>query len=399
MESEYVKIKEDSGNLIFYRPSTGEIILKIDGANMGIEIPPAVNFKAGVLTLSPTEIGLLDGVVAGAVLASKVATYDAEGKVLRSSASPAAAGNAVGNATPLTAEFNYVTAANGAKGVVLPVAKADEIVVVVNSVVTAGAFLNVYAITGSQINALGSTVAFALQPGQVGIFIGRSATLWNVAAASDTVTGLTATAAELNLLDDSTILNATASRAAMVDASKRLRTAANNGAVTTGATTAAVEIGDGERHTTILTLTAFAVGLSGDNANLARGASLYSFPAGEIIVEAASINVALTLADAVQTDTPEIGLGTVPCAGEVQATLGAVGATAENIFEGVAVTNVNGGTSTVATKCPTAAAPFIIPTASTHVVALNVADGWADLTAASAITATGTIILSWKFMS
>lgn len=167
---------------------------------------------------------------------------------------------------------------------------------------------------------------------------------------------------------------------------------------TPAALVTAVEYGDSRVRTTVLTLAAFAVGLSGDNANLARGATLYTFPAGEIIVEGASINVGLTLADAVQTDTPEIGLGTVAAAGEVQATLGAVGATAEDIMEGVAVADV-AGTAKVNTDTPTAAVPLVIATAAAHTVCLNVADGWADLTAASAITATGTVVINWRFMS
>ena len=167
---------------------------------------------------------------------------------------------------------------------------------------------------------------------------------------------------------------------------------------TPAASVTAVEYGDSRVRTTVLTLTSFAVGLSGDLTNLARGATLYTFPAGEIIVEGASINVGLTLADAIQTDTPEIGLGTVACAGEAQATLGAVGATAENIMEGVAVANV-AGTAKVNTDTPTANVPLVIATGAAHTVCLNVADGWADLTAPAAITATGTVVLNWRFMS
>lgn len=160
-------------------------------------------------------------------------------------------------------------------------------------------------------------------------------------------------------------------------------------------TIVATEYGDGLDHITKLTLTAFAVGLSGDAGNLARGALLYTLPAGDIIVESSHINVGLTLADAIQTDTPEVGLGTVACAGEVQATLGAVGATAEDILEGVAVADV-AGTAKVNTKPPTAAVPLVIAAASPHTVNLNVADGWANLTAASAITATGSVVIRWK---
>jgi hypothetical protein len=173
---------------------------------------------AALSDATPTELDLLDGALAGTVVVSKAAVYDSAGKLYRSSASPAAAGSSVTDATALTAEFNYVTGANGSLGVVLPVAAANEVVTVVNSVTTAGNYLKVYAITGSQINALGSTVAFQLNPGQIATFIGRSATLWNTAAASDTISGLTATAAELNYNDIAALGTGAASKAVVLDA-------------------------------------------------------------------------------------------------------------------------------------------------------------------------------------
>lgn len=164
------------------------------------------------------EADVLDTALAGTVVNSKAAIYDAAGKLYRSSATPAGAGTDVTNGTALTAEFNYVTGANGTVGVVLPVAAANEVVTVVNSVTTAGNYLNVYAITGSQINTLGSTVAFQLNPGQIATFIGRSATLWNTAAAADTISGLTATAAELNYNDIAALGTGAASKAVVLDA-------------------------------------------------------------------------------------------------------------------------------------------------------------------------------------
>lgn len=199
------------------------------------------------------------------------------------------------------------------------------------------------------------------------------------------------------LTNGSLVSNNIASKAAMLDADKRLQTAANIGAVVTAATTTAVEYGDGYHHTTKLTLTAFAVGNSADNASKALGAGLYTLPAGAIIVDSAYLSVGLTLADAVQTDTPEIGLGTTVGSG-VNATLGAVGAAAENIWEGAATADV-AGTAKVGTKLPTAAVPLIIESGGDHTIYLNVADGWANLTAASAITATGTVVLNWRFVN
>lgn len=166
----------------------------------------------------------------------------------------------------------------------------------------------------------------------------------------------------------------------------------------------AVEWGSKSNHTTVLTLTNFPVGTSGDNANLALGALLYTFPAGIIAVESAAfVALGITAAISVTTDTPEVGLGTTQASG-VQATLGAVAATAENISEGGDTTNIApdvAGTATInSSKRPTVASgddgPLIIPAASAHTVYLNVADGWANVTAAGAVTASGTVVINWK---
>jgi hypothetical protein len=166
----------------------------------------------------------------------------------------------------------------------------------------------------------------------------------------------------------------------------------------------ATEYGSEADHTTVLTLTAFAVGTSGDNANKAIGALLYTFPAGIIQIDSAEfIGLGITAAISVTTDTPEVGLGTTQ-ASAVQATLGAVAATAENISEGGDTTNVApdvAGTATInSSKKPTVASgddgPLVIPAASAHTVYLNIADGWADVTAAGAVTAAGVVVLNWK---
>lgn len=173
---------------------------------------------------------------------------------------------------------------------------------------------------------------------------------------------------------------------------------AHVGAVSTAATTGVVEYGDGYRHTTKLTLTDFAVGTSADDAAKAIGAALYVLPAGAVIVESAYLSVGLTLADAVQTDTPEIGLGNAAASGGANATLGADGATKENIWEGAATADV-AGTAKVGTKIPTAAVPLVIESGGGHTIYLNAAATWANLTAASALTATGTVIINWRFVA
>ena len=184
-------------------------------------LPAEAAILSGV-TATAAELNLNHTASPGSVVNSKSVIYDAAGKIARSSATPAGFGTTVADATALTAELNYVTGANATVGVVLPVAAAGEVVEVINSVTTAGNYLKVYAITGSQINALGSTVAFQLNPGQKATFVGRSAVLWNTAVAADTITGLTATAAELNVLHSVVAGTASASSGAVLGASKNL---------------------------------------------------------------------------------------------------------------------------------------------------------------------------------
>lgn len=169
----------------------------------------------------------------------------------------------------------------------------------------------------------------------------------------------------------------------------------------------AVEYGSSSNHSTVLTLTDFPVGTSGDNANKAIGALLYTFPAGVIAVESAQfIGLGLTADISVTTDTPEVGLGTTVASG-VQATLGAVASTAENISEGGDTTNIApdvAGTATInSSKRPTGLSgddgPLVIGEAAAHTVYLNVADGWANVTAAGAVTADGIVVINWKKLS
>jgi hypothetical protein len=165
------------------------------------------------------------------------------------------------------------------------------------------------------------------------------------------------------------------------------------GTVTTAATTAAVEYGDAINHVTKLTLTNFAVGDSGDNASLAIGASLYTFPAGDILVDNASFVGGITAAISITTDTPELGIGTVIGSG-ANATLSTTG---EDILEGgnVAAPDVAG---TSFGKGSTRTFPLYIAAAGglSHEIFLNVADGWANVAAAGAVTVTGVITLSWR---
>lgn len=210
-------ISADRRSKIAYDPSDEKLKLTVND----VEVMSGHATDGMVLLgLDLTELGAINGALAGVAVASKAAVYDAQGKLFASSASPAAAGTTIADATAMTKQFNTVTGATGGAaggaGVLLPVAAADEVVVVVNTDATNA--LKVYAVTGSQVNALGSTVAYLVTPGQTAIFVGRSAVLWYTAAATDTVTGLTAAAAELNYLDITTLGTGAASKAVVLDA-------------------------------------------------------------------------------------------------------------------------------------------------------------------------------------
>ena len=92
-----------------------------------------------------------------------------------------AAGSASTNATGLTTGKNVVTASDGTKGVILPVASRDMAVLVVNTV--SGSNLLVYPASGEQINALTATTgAFTVPGGNEAVFLCDAGAHWYVAA-------------------------------------------------------------------------------------------------------------------------------------------------------------------------------------------------------------------------
>lgn len=204
--------------------------------------------------------------------------------------------------------------------------------------------------------------------------------------------GVTASAAELNLLDNAVSGNTVASVAAILDSLKRLRTNANVGTAAAGS--AAVEIGDGNHHTTILTVSTTLPAIAG-GADLGVGKLLYTLPAGAVIVNSAKMNLAITQSEGhINADTPDGGLGTTIASGVV-ATLDGTAAF-ENILTGQTFNDCN-GTAEVKTAIPTAAIPLIIESGGDHTVYFNVADGWAASGDAAAALA-GTVVLDWTFM-
>lgn len=124
----------------------------------------------------------------------------------------AAAGSAQGSATLAPYETNLVTAADGAKGVVLPQALAGNSVWIVNA--DAAQNLLIYPASGAAIDALGANNAFTLSGGQKIELRAYSATQWYTIGAS---TGLSD--AELAFLDGVTAGTGAVSKALVLDSS------------------------------------------------------------------------------------------------------------------------------------------------------------------------------------
>ena len=157
------------------------------------------------------------------------------------------------------------------------------------------------------------------------------------------------------------------------------------------ATVVAKESGNSAYHVTELTLTDFPVGNPTGSANLAFGKLLYTLPAGVLKVNVTKLDIALTsTGSTIEDDTPEIGIGTTLASG-AHATLGAAGATTENIIEGSAVADLKGVVKSIWTV------DRVLTRAQSDVktVFLNLADGWAG--ADDGIKASGKITLEWVY--
>lgn len=163
------------------------------------------------------------------------------------------------------------------------------------------------------------------------------------------------------------------------------------GTVNSGVT--AVHYGDGKNFTSILTVSKVDAITVADNAALAVGYLVYTFPAGPIVVNSSYMTMAVTLAEDT-TATADVGIGTTIGSG-ANATLGAVGAGAENILTGQTTADCN-GTPTV----KTVGTQLVIEAGDNHTVYFNVADTWAD-TAGTDLTGdiAGTITINWTKMS
>lgn len=167
------------------------------------------------------------------------------------------------------------------------------------------------------------------------------------------------------------------------------------GVGTAGTSVVATEYGDGKNHITKLVITAAALTV-GDAAALGVGLLIYTFPAGIIAVKACGGSVGITMEDAITTDTPEIGVGTVIASGAI-ATLGAGDATMEDLA-GPHVMNDTNGTAEVMDSNTALPKTLVIPAASAHAVNLNFADTWADVTDTDSAVS-GTVWLEWSLLA
>ena len=168
-----------------------------------------------------------------------------------------------------------------------------------------------------------------------------------------------------------------------------LRTSKNVG--TAGAATVtATEDGFGKVHVTTLTLANFvlpAVASQGANGD---GALLYTLPAGAQIVEHARLNVGIFADNGqVQSDTPDVGIGSVIATGAVSVLSGT--ATFEDILTGQTMDDVNGTVE----KAIGVGSDFTTDTSGAKTIYLNRADTFAN---GSNLHANGTVIIPWIFL-
>ena len=152
----------------------------------------------------------------------------------------------------------------------------------------------------------------------------------------------------------------------------------------------AVESGYGAYRSTRLTFGATA-SLPSVTSTLAVGKLVYTFPAGEIFVDSASMSLAL-LGTANALNVPEVALGTTIGTG-ASATLAT---TTENLILGATVAGCAGQTY-IKALIPTANVPFGILAAAVHTVYFNAACIWTGTEAATLIS--GFIVINWRFMS
>jgi hypothetical protein len=158
----------------------------------------------------------------------------------------------------------------------------------------------------------------------------------------------------------------------------------------------ATEYGDGHVHVTELAISGMEFTVAGA-ADEAIGNLVYTFPAGVHEHEVSYMSIALQGGGTVDSDTPEVGVGSAEASGAV-AVLGGTSAF-EDYIEGTAAANCSGTATVVGPVGATAGVltGISLNTASDDkTVYLNIADGWAG---ADTVTASGTIVLKWTTLA
>lgn len=168
--------------------------------------------------------------------------------------------------------------------------------------------------------------------------------------------------------------------------------ASNVGAVPTGVT--AKEYGDGRNHTTVLTIAMTDAVTVADNAALADGALIYTFPAGDVVVNGATFNVAVNHdSGASAAGAGEMALGSTQSSG-ANATIGASASTDESFAGPLA--SVDTADDGVFTAGAASGNHVAVLAAGAHTVYLNIADTWADVTGTALDSdLAGTVTINW----
>jgi len=171
------------------------------------------------------------------------------------------------------------------------------------------------------------------------------------------------------------------------------------GTAATGITT--TEYGDGRNITVTCSFTSVSLGSPTAGGNSAHGRLIHTLPNSTILVTAIACRLGFT-AGTVQTDTPDVGLGTVIASGNV-ATLDGTG-TFEDIITGQTWNKTLDATvdhfGTLPTGVVTEATtfPFIPAAGSGTAIHLNAADGWAAGVTGT-LTATGIIVINYILLA
>ena len=142
--------------------------------------PVGVAFSDPELVAGTTITGatISGGTIAGATLTT--ATVSGTGAFTTLAvdvAKPAAAGSTRADATSMTASFNWVTAADATKGVIIPAPTAGRIIIVKNDD-TANAILKVYAPGSAKINGVAGSTAFSMAAKTACLFVAYDTTDW-----------------------------------------------------------------------------------------------------------------------------------------------------------------------------------------------------------------------------